>query len=45
MGKLMSELGRKPLNASIGNALSSSTRIKPDLLSALEGWVLKEEGS
>lgn len=41
MGDVMRELGFKPLNASLGRALLSGTRIQQDLIAALESWLIK----
>jgi hypothetical protein len=37
-GDVMREIGRKPLNPSLGSALHRGTRIQHDLVVALEKW-------
>ena len=40
MGDVMTEMGFKRLNASLGNALANrATRLHPDLVQALEKWL------
>lgn len=39
MGTVMDELGRKRLDASIGNAINHDHHLKPDLVLALQAWV------
>lgn len=39
MGDLMVELGYPPLNASVGMALARGTRLRPDVILALERWL------
>ncbi len=41
MGTVMDEVGRKRLDASIGNAIDHDHRFKPDLVAALQAWVDK----
>lgn len=43
MGDVMREMSYKPLNASLGRALHRPTRLKPDLISALEKWLLNNQ--
>ena len=44
IGDVMKELGEKPLNASLGAALSSDNRLQPRIISALESWLEKNKG-
>lgn len=39
IGQLMVELGYPALNASVGMALARGTRLKPDVIAALEKWL------
>lgn len=39
MGDLMVELGYPPINASVGMALARGTRLRPDVILALERWL------
>lgn len=39
MGAVMKEMGFNPLDASLGLALAGRTRLRPDVLMALEAWV------
>ena len=41
MGEVMRELGFKPLDASLGQALRSNTLLRPALITALTHWVGK----
>lgn len=43
LGDVMREIGLKPLNASLGNALKGPSRIRPDMAAALELWLDKHE--
>lgn len=38
-GDVMRELGFKPLDASLGMALSRGTQLQPDLIKGLERWL------
>lgn len=38
-GQVMREMGFKPLDTSLGMALSRGTKLKPDLLEAIERWL------
>lgn len=40
-GDVMSELGCKPLNASLGRALARGTTLQPDVIRSLEQWLAK----
>jgi antitoxin component HigA of HigAB toxin-antitoxin module len=39
MGDVMSEMGFKRLDPSLGNALSGATRLRPDVVNQLEKWL------
>lgn len=39
VGEVMRELGRKPLDASLGNALARGTTLSDDLLDLLRPWI------
>lgn len=41
MGQVMTELGFSPLNVSLGNALARGTKLRPEVLDRLEGWLSK----
>ena len=41
VGEVMRELGRKPLDASLGNALARGTTLTADLLDQLRPWIAK----
>lgn len=43
MGEVMKEIGEKPLNPSLGSALSNDSRLQPHLLAALEAWLDKNK--
>lgn len=43
MGNVMSELGAKPLNASVGKALREDSRLQPHILTALQSWLDKNK--
>ena len=40
-GDIMSEIGMKPLNVSLGNALNQGWSVSDDLFSKLEKWVAR----
>jgi len=40
-GDVMSEMGYKPLNASLGRALARGTTLQPDMIKSLEQWLAK----
>ena len=41
IGNVMDELGRDPLNASVGRAIHRGDRLQQDLIDDLEAWVKK----
>jgi len=45
LGALMEELGGSKLNASIGMAMNSGSRLQQNLLDALQGWLEAEESA
>ena len=44
MGDIMHELGRKRLNASLGMAMNTGSRLQQDLIDALDVWLSKQVG-
>ena len=45
MGDVMDELGFSRLNASLGRALARGDRLQPDVLIALEKWLVTNKGA
>lgn len=43
IGDVMREIGRNPLDASLGMALHRGTLLKEDTVTALEGWVARHK--
>lgn len=41
MGEVMTELGLRPLDASVGMAMKRNTHLQPHVINALETWLLK----
>ena len=42
VGDVMHELGRKRLNASLGMAISTVSRMQQDLIDDLEAWMVTQ---
>lgn len=43
LGDVMSELGFKELNASLGRSLARGSKLQPEMVSALEDWLEKNK--